>query len=635
MDLREEIDELLKKYPDPRLENQGILEFSKRMYYASCPPVMGIVADNKDPDCLGRLRIAMDMLSPGCVGPWYPMMKQWAGKNSGMWILPDIGTQVLVFFPEGDHEHGVVAGCVYDEKHMPPAHSTDNPSKSIVYQTKNFRVEIIDEDGKETIQTFTRDGKVRFVLSKKEGISVVNEMGDIHVKCKELEINGEDNISFKAKKFNIESEGEINYEAKKTLKIECDKKVEMKGKNIKMTGSKGVATGGKQLAVEGDKVMGFDVHTMVVPAGNHTENVPLPHPFIGKLNDKLAKDVSIGSHKVAVKGSKAKNDSPMHNQLPGTIKFQKNPKNEGEVTGGTADKLKIDGKEACVIGSQVTTCNDVGAQNNSTVIAVGASMPMPVIINPKNAEKWKEDKAKENNKKPQFTTVKWGKTSAKEGEEVELSANVKDIDDGNMVTLQVFPEGKGPENGFAYAKFPLTLNGGSVSAKWIWHADSRELPPDQDPKFIFSAHSAWCNYKKSSGSLTVKLLRPEITKAEWQDKDGNSASKGLVGNVLKLHAETKDMAEGSGVRFCVYNSKTGEKVAEPAAKVDGSKADAEWTAKDTREAGDTDGLKYYFEAIAPRTKKVKSSGIEVRIRRLSAWNGKRKPVSGVMKLNLQ
>jgi type VI secretion system secreted protein VgrG len=193
-------------------------------------------------------------------------------------------------------------------------------------------VEIIDEDGKETIQTFTRDGKVRFILSKKEGISVVNEMGDIHVKCKELEINGEDNISFKAKKMSIESEGEINYTAKKTLKIACDKEIEVKGKNIKMSGSKGVATGGKQIAVEGNKVMGFDVHTMVIPAGNHTENVPLPHPFIGKLNDKLAKDVSIGDHKVAVKGSKAKNDSPTHNQLPGTIKFQKNPKNEAPQT---------------------------------------------------------------------------------------------------------------------------------------------------------------------------------------------------------------------------------------------------------------------------------------------------------------
>ena len=56
-----------------------------------------------------------------------------------------------------------------------------------------------------------------------------------------------------------------------------------------------------------------------------------------------------------------------------------------------------------------------------------------------------------------------------------------------------------------------------------------------------------------------------------QDADGNSASKVLVGDVLKLHAETKDMVERAGVRFCVYDSKTGEKVAEPAAKVDGRK----------------------------------------------------------------
>jgi type VI secretion system secreted protein VgrG len=72
-------------------------------------------------------------------------------------------------------------------------------------------------------------------------------------------------------------------------------------------------------------------------------------------------------------------------------------------------------------------------------------------------------------------------------------------------------------------------------------------------------------------------LRPEITKAEWQDSDGNSTNKGLVGDVLKLHAETKDMADGVGVSFCVYDSRTGEMVAEPAARVDGSRADAEWT----------------------------------------------------------
>ena len=60
-------------------------------------------------------------------------------------------------------------------------------------------------------------------------------------------------------------------------------------RTIKLSGSKGVAAEGKQMAVESDKVVGMDTHIMVVPTGNGTTTVPLPHPFIGKLKDKLAK----------------------------------------------------------------------------------------------------------------------------------------------------------------------------------------------------------------------------------------------------------------------------------------------------------------------------------------------------------
>lgn len=45
-------------------------------------------------------------------------------------------------------------------------------------------------------------------------------------------------------------------------------------------------------------------------------------------------------------------------------------------------------------------------------------------------------------KEPKFSSVKWAKSSCEEGEEIELSASVEDITDGNMVTLQLFPEGK-------------------------------------------------------------------------------------------------------------------------------------------------------------------------------------------------
>ena len=56
---------------------------------------------------------------------------------------------------------------------------------------------------------------------------------------------------------------------------------------------------------------------------------------------------------------------------------------------------------------------------------------------------------------------------------------------------------------------------GAVSAKWSYRADRREIPPEQNPRFIFTAHSAWCNFAKSGNALEVGLRRLEIARAEW------------------------------------------------------------------------------------------------------------------------
>ena len=391
------------------------------------------------------------------------------------------------------------------------------------------------------------------------------------------------------------------------MNITSDKEVNLKGKNIKMSGTKGVTAEGRQIAVQDDKVMGFDTHIMVVPSGSGTTTVPLPHPFIGKISDKVSEDVKIGNKGAAVKGSKAKHDDSMHMQLPGTIKFQNNPKKEGEVTGGTVSKVKVDGKEVAVIGSQVTTCNDMGMQNNSVIMAAGMSIPMPAIVNPLNTEEWKRGQEEKDKKEPKFTGVKWAKTSCREGEEIELSAGVKDIADGNMVTLQVFREGQSPEDSAAIAKFPLTVKGGSVSEKWLYRADQSVMPPVQNPKFIFTAHCAWCNFEKSSNTLEVELVRPEITKAEWRDKDGKPADKGLVGEALKLHAETKDM-EG-GVTFWIYDDR-GSLVTSIGADIQDGKAEAEWTYHYNGERLDAKP-RFTFEVTGNRCKNVKSSEVEI------------------------
>jgi hypothetical protein len=248
---------------------------------------------------------------------------------------------------------------------------------------------------------------------------------------------------------------------------------------------------------------------------------------------------------------------------------------------------------------------------------------MPVIINPKNMAEYKREKAEQNQKKPAFTTVKWGKAAAKEGEEVELTAQAKDIEDGDLAAFQVGTEGQDPASHTSYHRIPANIEGGMARGKWAYHPvdAGEEVPPAENPKFFFTVHSAWRRHKES-GKLTVELKRPEMSNPEWQDGEGKSAEKGLVGEALKLSVIcNEDMEEGTGVTFRVYQEgadpKRDRAAAELASSNRGGKAEAEWKPVETREAGDTAELKYFFIAITQRAKEVKSSPITVKNPRIA------------------
>jgi hypothetical protein len=70
-------------------------------------------------------------------------------------------------------------------------------------------------------------------------------------------------------------------------------------------------------------------------------------------------------------------------------------------------------------------------------------------------------------------------------------------------------------------------------------------------KWFFTAHSAWCP-PKESGTMTVELLRPEITKCEWKDSEGETTDKNVLGELAVLSTETKDIEDGKTVTFKIY-----------------------------------------------------------------------------------
>jgi len=155
----------------------------------------------------------------------------------------------------------------------------------------------------------------------------------------------------------------------KTIQMECGQEVTCKGKNILLDANKGVTTERRHLAAKDDPVMGIDVHDMVVPSGSGTTIVPIPHQFIGKMASNLSPDVKVRGDAAATMDSIARHDCGIHMQVPGTISFVTGPRKEGDVTGATGRTVFVNGKQVAVLGSTLTTCNDVGARENTTIIA--------------------------------------------------------------------------------------------------------------------------------------------------------------------------------------------------------------------------------------------------------------------------
>ena len=604
--LQRELCELLEKYPDPREGEMGKIKYDlSHARGQSTPLYKGIVVDNKDPECRGRIRVSSDMLSPGSVSPWLPVVHY----HHGLWQLPDIGVQAIVAGIGNTVEKQLVLGFIYDEKHPCPAIHTQKNCDSAILQSKKHRIEILSEKGKEIIGIYSAQGKIRIVLDKEKGIEVVNELGDIHIECRKLTIESKD-IAWQAEKVSIESQGQLENDSENSVYINCDNKIQVQGQRIELKGMN-VTSEGKRIAQEGFNVMGFDIHQMEIPAGLSTAVVPLPHPFIGKLQQNMSPNVVIAEHAVAYKGSIAKHNSPLHMQLPGTIRFIKMPDNKGEVSGGTAKKLKINGKEAALVGSTVTTCNDIGVKDNSRIMGPGKMIPMPTIIHPDN-EKEYEHSREEKGKEKKITKVKWEKTTVKEGEEVGFSAQVENIADGNMLTIQVLSQASSPEDGFVYSRYPLTIQQGKVSARWKYEANKEGIPAKENPKFIISAHSAWCTYKISENSLEVELRRPKIEKLEWQDTEGNSIDKAVAGEQVILSARFRDMEERESAHFTVYGTHKGHVIyiENKTAIIHEGKAELRWTYRYNGEEL-KEKPKYYFTVSARRCKKEKSGEAEI------------------------
>ncbi len=197
-------------------------------------PVPAVVTDNDDPDKLGRIKVKFPTLHGEPFSFWIRQVSPNAGKERGLYALPEKGDEVLVLFMLGSQDIGVIIGQFWNGVDIPPAEaiggmpkpadlwagqwskdkftagSTDDADNDRRFwrSRSGHLLAFDDTKGSETVHLWDKSHKLALVFdTANSAIFLSNSGGDIHVRAKnDLYLEAGNNMKVKiAKDLQLEA----------------------------------------------------------------------------------------------------------------------------------------------------------------------------------------------------------------------------------------------------------------------------------------------------------------------------------------------------------------------------------------------------------------------------------------------
>jgi uncharacterized protein involved in type VI secretion and phage assembly len=189
--------------------------------------VIGIVTNNKDPEGLGRIRVKFPWLSDEDESNWARVTSLMAGKERGIFILPEIDDEVLVVFEQGDINMPYIIGSLWNGKDVPPEINGDGKNNIRMIKSRSGHViKIDDTDGNEKIEIVDKTEKNIITIDTKDNkISILSDR-DIEMSAP----NGK--IAIDALNIELKSSAATKIEASTEMSLKASGKVTVKGATI-------------------------------------------------------------------------------------------------------------------------------------------------------------------------------------------------------------------------------------------------------------------------------------------------------------------------------------------------------------------------------------------------------------------
>ncbi len=189
--------------------------------------VVGVVTNNQDPEKMGRVKVKFPWLSDEDESNWARVASPMAGKDRGLFLLPEVDDEVLVAFEHGDPRFPYVVGSLWNGTDTPPADNADGKNNVRVLKSRSGHVvRLTDEDGKEKIEIIDKSENNSVVIDTAENTITITAEKDIVLRAP----NG--SIKLDAQKVEVKSSADSKVEAGGGMDLKASGTLNVKGATV-------------------------------------------------------------------------------------------------------------------------------------------------------------------------------------------------------------------------------------------------------------------------------------------------------------------------------------------------------------------------------------------------------------------
>ncbi|MBD1211790.1 MAG: phage tail protein [Dolichospermum circinale Clear-D4] len=214
---------------------------------------IAIVTNNQDPKKMGRVKVKFPWLSENDESDWSRVLSPMAGKDRGLFLLPEVDDEVLVAFEHGDMNFPYILGSLWNGKDTPPEVNEDGKNNKRMIKSRSGHTIILDDtEGEEKIIIQDKTGKNQIIIDSKENtmnikvekdltietggkIIIKSSDNDVAIECKNLSIKTQENYQLETgKDCTIKAKSKYALEASSGLGIKCSAGVKINNNSLEV-----------------------------------------------------------------------------------------------------------------------------------------------------------------------------------------------------------------------------------------------------------------------------------------------------------------------------------------------------------------------------------------------------------------